>query len=412
MKRLLKAAVLLLVPIAFTLLLVLVLACGLDWAAGRIWPAGTKPGAKSIVFPPAFETVFTSADFTFDVRTNSLGLRERELAPTKTTAYRIAALGDSFTYGEGVQIEDTWLRKLETSLRNLGYDVETVNMGKPGAGPPDYDAIAEAGLPYVHPDLVIVAMLQGDDVAASDRSERLATRLAHDWLPNIFRILNDRRKPPVLQPASPAVPLDAAKRQELIAEFRKFQAERARAEIERMTPPQRARFDLLDPEVKEAFTSGNLNPHLLSTCIAGPRLFTDLIGFGGTWLRKCIALTARHLKHIKRASEACGASIMGLSVPLGVYTNHCAMANYRRIGYLVEDRLFTTDEPDEAIRLSCQAAGIPWFNVTQAFREHGDETDLFYRLDGHFTPKGHALFADLITPIVAKQLESLGWKKK
>jgi len=412
MKKLAKKVLLLLMPVALSLALAFTLAVGVDWAAGRIWPAGTKPGVMNLVFPPYFETVFTSADFTFDVHTNSLGLREREISPAKTSGYRIAALGDSFTYGEGVQAEDTWLRKLETNLRNLGYDIETVNMGKPGAGPPDYDEIAEAGLPYVRPDLVIVAMLQGDDVTASDRPESLPTRLAHDWLPNLFRVLNDRRKPPVLQPTAAAVPIDDARRQELKAQFRKFQAERARGELEKMSASQRARFELLDPEVKEAFTSGNLNPYLLSTCVSGPRLFMDLIGFGGTWMHKCIAMTARHLKHIKRASQACGASIMGLSVPLGVYTNHCAMANYRRIGYLIEDRLFTTDEPDEAIRQSCEAAQIPWFNVTQAFREHGDEPDLFYRLDGHFTPKGHALFADLITPIVVKHIESLGWKKK
>lgn len=68
------------------------------------------------------------------VRRNAQGFRDREFsaAPTPST-HRILAVGDSFTFGDGIpRVEDTWPRVLERLLAASGIAAEVLNLGVPG----------------------------------------------------------------------------------------------------------------------------------------------------------------------------------------------------------------------------------------------------------------------------------------
>jgi len=102
---------------------------------------------------------------TISYETNSLGLRERELAiPKPPGVVRVVALGDSFTLGEGVRVEDSWPRQFETILRSQYRErnVEVVN-----AGVNAYDTRQELEhyrrtVRAYDPDLVVIAMVWND----------------------------------------------------------------------------------------------------------------------------------------------------------------------------------------------------------------------------------------------------------
>lgn len=71
----------------------------------------------------------------FDLRTNSLGLRDSEIElPKPPGRWRILALGDSCTFGSGAGQSDTWPAQLEAELaKALGAGrAEVVNAGVPG----------------------------------------------------------------------------------------------------------------------------------------------------------------------------------------------------------------------------------------------------------------------------------------
>ena len=102
------------------------------------------------------------------VDTNSLGLRDLEFAAKKAPLeFRVLALGDSMTYGQGVRLDLIWPQVLEARLRaECKGPVEVVNAGfaaGPGVHSPDgYDRwVADNGILF-EPDVVVVGLCLND----------------------------------------------------------------------------------------------------------------------------------------------------------------------------------------------------------------------------------------------------------
>lgn len=73
---------------------------------------------------------------------NSLGFRDREVPPKGPGRYRITVVGDSFTFGQGIEADERFSNLLE---RFLGARYEVLNFGKPGNNMPEHlDVLAQA----------------------------------------------------------------------------------------------------------------------------------------------------------------------------------------------------------------------------------------------------------------------------
>jgi lysophospholipase L1-like esterase len=97
-------------------------------------------------------------------RTNSMGFRDRERILARTSsAPRVLALGDSFTWGAGVSYDDTFVTLVERGLQRYSPEAEVVNLGLVGYQPEEYLSLLRAhGLGY-QPDLVLVNFYVGND---------------------------------------------------------------------------------------------------------------------------------------------------------------------------------------------------------------------------------------------------------
>jgi lysophospholipase L1-like esterase len=130
--------------------------------------------------------------FTFDrpVQTNSLGLRDREIAPYPTPGtLRVLALGDSQTFGNGLDPSETWPKQLERMLQNLdgGRRWEVMNAGIPATDTWQHEIVLGWFLDTIHPNAVVLAFYVNDvaprydphNVNASELTNSRGKRLAY-----------------------------------------------------------------------------------------------------------------------------------------------------------------------------------------------------------------------------------------
>lgn len=104
----------------------------------------------------------------FHVTTDSLGYRGADFPRRKQAdELRVLLAGDSFTYGEYVDDDQTLPAQLERALRDGCPNARTINAGLVGATITDEIPMVERALP-VAPDLVVVVFSENDvsDLAA------------------------------------------------------------------------------------------------------------------------------------------------------------------------------------------------------------------------------------------------------
>ena len=97
---------------------------------------------------------------TFDttIKTNSYGFRDKEFNITENG---IILLGDSVTFGYGVEQDETFAQILENYLSSKGSDV--YNLGIPGYGLKEYSWLYDRYSKKLKHELVILVLYEGND---------------------------------------------------------------------------------------------------------------------------------------------------------------------------------------------------------------------------------------------------------
>ena len=189
------------------------------WLLGGRHEAAVAPGAgfaqagsMGFMLEPNTTWRHATSDFDVQVSTNSLGLRGPEvLVPKPPDRYRVLVLGDSFTFGWGVELADAWHARMARELQATGArSIEVVAAGVPGWSPPqEFVFLEQRGLD-LQPDLVLWQLCSNDLL----EMERLDVRI-------------DARRLPVAVAAEP--PLSAGLREDWLVPFEKLdEAERQR----------------------------------------------------------------------------------------------------------------------------------------------------------------------------------------
>jgi lysophospholipase L1-like esterase len=89
---------------------------------------------------------------------NHLGYREREIPPKDPARYRIVVVGDSFTWGQGIEVDQRFSNLLEAALGS-GYEV--LNFGRPGNDMPEHLEALGPAL-SVSPDFILLQLYIND----------------------------------------------------------------------------------------------------------------------------------------------------------------------------------------------------------------------------------------------------------
>ncbi len=105
---------------------------------------------------------FVGADCVMDVQTNSIGLRDEEVRPAEEGEKTILFLGDSFTFGYGVNIEDRFDTALASLLAQSDRRYRLINAGMCAWGTVQETRYARDHFQTFGPDIIVLTFCSND----------------------------------------------------------------------------------------------------------------------------------------------------------------------------------------------------------------------------------------------------------
>ncbi len=109
-----------------------------------------------------FRYPFPGSDYVMDMRTNSLGFRDDEPEPGKPGARTVLFLGDSYTMGFGIDVDERFDRRLARLCRQNGAEFRFINTGVDGWGTVHETRYAEDHFDSLRPDIVVLTFCEND----------------------------------------------------------------------------------------------------------------------------------------------------------------------------------------------------------------------------------------------------------
>ncbi len=118
------------------------------------------------------------------VKINSHGFRDYEYSLDKpNNTFRIIVLGDSYTFGLGVELNDSYPKILEKLLNKGvgGWTYEVLNFGVPGSELPEKVELLSDKALFFNPDLLIL-QYEGTDIMNFTEKEQYLDYLTKEYL--------------------------------------------------------------------------------------------------------------------------------------------------------------------------------------------------------------------------------------
>ncbi len=368
--------------------------------ADRIYGNYFTKNTKELIYPPCSKARHQSSEFDITVKINSLGFRDYEYSLIKKKKHRIAVIGDSFTFGWGVGLEDCWVKILEKELNEKGLDVEILNLGKGGASPADYAQTAKKVIPVLKPDLVVVVVLQANDLHQLIHAyDNLPVPRVQPEPKSVFLIklngLLTRAFPNIMHRIS-------ISRSDINSDWKRY----APAIANSLRTEQKIRLDTLDKQVKTDFQSGLLNPWLIHQAVYYPDYFTQPLDTSDLDVVIGTSAMADFFANIKQECIANNSEMVVLSVPNLAYSSKEEMSSLKKYGFSIPDSIFGNPLADETIKMAAAESGIEFYSASEKFRNTEKESNLYYPFDGHFTKEGNRIFATSVKEIFERKLSS------
>lgn len=329
---------------------------------------------------------------------NAFGFHDEEFVEPKPAGRRrMLAVGDSFTfapvpYPQGMATLAEGLLRLSCA----GQELDVLNMGVMGAGPPEYRILVELGAPRFAPDLVLIGFFVGNDA------------------PDLHRHVHDRS------------PLERALRRSLLWTLAKNLV-RARGGLREARLPERVGTAPAGAAVGPGGTlvagMQELSPDdpalvgpLLSDAAYQDVLASDLGRFyrprdereiEAAWQPTLADLDAVHRAATRAGSRTALAilpSVLQVDADLRAATVARIAGSLRYRGLSAAE--IDPDLPNARLREFARARGIPLVDLTPVFAaEPAGAGEALYKLsDNHWTPRGNRVAARALAPFLVPLL--------
>jgi hypothetical protein len=299
------------------------------------------------------------------IKINSRGLRDKEYPYRKKEGtFRILVLGDSFTEGFQVPLEDTFCKILEYRLNETRMQFEVINAGFAGVGT-DYELLflRREGYKYC-PDLVVIAFF-GNDIYDNYRSKT---------------ILDTKNAPLEYEKTS------------VITHLKKVLAQNSCAyNYLGYTLPKHVPF-LAKVLMKLGLVSFQPIDDVQGVDQLHYLVFAE--EYGPEW-KKAWGVTQVLISELKKEAEQRRTKLAVVSIPFReqVYEN-LWQAKLSKPG--MRTREWDLRKPDRLLARFLADAEIPFLQLLPHFKEASEKLNLYHSQDGHFDVDGHHLAGQVI----------------
>lgn len=310
-----------------------------------------------------------------EIKINSLGFRDYEYTAKKPdNTFRILMVGDSFTEGQGVKLDETFSKVLERSLKDKigNKKVEVINTGVLSYSPLlEYLFLKYRGVD-LNPDLVIINFDQGDiiddqwyepELVRDDQGLPLKFRKLDNQLANNYQA----------KPTLPFLPLAV----------KKFFHENSRIYLVIADSLKEHRLILYPEIIENTVVPGNKGRDKLIATRDSVEAYDDL------W-----KLAKQNLTLIGDLLKEKNIQLLITDYPYGHQVNATEWSEGRKKVFF-DAKLYDNDREFETLEEFCESNRIMYHSTLNDFRTSKDHP-LFLKYDGHFTSLGHVIMANSI----------------
>lgn len=301
---------------------------------------------------PHFDGEWRTLEYSTQIRTNAIGLRDLEIGPKPSNTFRILALGDSFTFSAGTELEDTYAKVLERLLAQSSMmKFEVINAGVEGYGPEHYlEYFKDVGV-SLQPDVLTIGFY-----VANDLHDRISHKhYIHDGL------LHSRKarfsvKYSVLYP------------------------------INNLLEQRSHLFILMRTQLDYLLWQIGLRPYYF------PHVFDKDY-------RKELAerwtFTKRTLEEIVRIASRHGARVAVIVIPTAYQVNQELWDDYMDV-YAIDRQSVDWEKPQRILKRWGMARDIKVLDLLPRLREVARREDLYYKVDRHWNKNGNKVAGEEI----------------
>jgi lysophospholipase L1-like esterase len=357
------------------------------------------------LFPPNSRVAYKTKEFDVLVSINRFGFRGNETALSEG---QVLVIGDSFTFGWGLNDDEAWARLLEDTLRSSGLELKVYNLGVPGTDTSYHLEVADRYVRRLKPRFVVIAVHLGEDLSqvlettlakSTGKSMRESARASlSQWFPGLLKFYVHARH---FGFGSHVGVRDSWYSRYLAGQPVPLVTKTWGRDSLRIVKEKN--LHLPDDMLARA-AAGDINPGLLRSAAAaaapsGSQEFLDKMEEAR---RKVLVELTNKFSDIGSLARRHGGRLAILSLPDGALVNSASTKNLREYGMKIADDDLVTREPETVLEQMAKKSDALFIPALAEFRQHRG-AELFFPLDGHPTPEGSRLVANMVGKALLNQ---------
>ncbi|MFW5838029.1 MAG: alginate O-acetyltransferase AlgX-related protein, partial [Desulfovibrionaceae bacterium] len=356
-----------------------------------------KDDGRAFGLIPNFEGFLISPEFSHRIQTNALGFRDHRNATQIMNADKmILCMGDSFTFGYGVNYQDMFSQQLESLLQAQKCDYAVVSSGhENGWSPVQYDFYLRRYMDELQPDVVVAAVFPTNDL--------------HDH--KVLRRVYNEQGEEVAQELSAYTVVDGKFMDARFVDGKKHQE-------------SQSLYQSLEDILENAWRDGKAWLYSRSYTFRviellwaryiekRPGLWFELPYFHLTGApREDDTLYKETLQSLLDMNAFCarqGVPFVVMLIPDKLQVSEAyhpqllAASNADNTTQGLLEQALVTKQPQQFLTSFFEEHGIRYIDLLDDLREADKTTDMYYRMDGHWLPVGHELVADILYQYLAE----------